>query len=1095
MSREGDSFDVVVIGAGPVGCASALACARSGGRVLLLEQDPFAAGEQPVGEWLHPPAMDVLEELGVELTPPLAYPTGKGFVLFPDDGTDPVVLPYRAGRFGFSLEHGLLVETLREHAERHERVEYVAPARAARLERDALTFEHRGGARTVRAGRVVGATGAGPRAVARGEVLTFASAETRPSHRVACVTLHGAELPFEGYLHVFVGGPGPAVAYRIGPARVRLLLDVPLSARVPREGGLALYESYAPALPPELGSALRSALAAGAPTWSHGALRPRTELVTGGIAWVGDAAGSYHPLTAIDLTLGLGDARAIARAGSPAAYRRERRRRTRVQESIAVGLHELFADASPETVALRRAVYRLWRADPRERLRTMGFVAGEGESVVRFGRSCLRVMTRGAAEVWAEGARTGALEHSSDVSADLLSRIGWMVGGSLGWTEALPRGWEERLGLRGSGRYGAALSTAEVRGEVVGLPSAPKSAVARVEGALERGVRALLFEQAEDGSFESEIVSSPLLTAKYVLAWHAMARPIDAERRRRVLVGFARAQLPGGAWARYAAGPPDLAATTLVYVAARLLGLAKDDPLLARAHAFIRRAGGALAVPRPAARWLAVVGLYEWDGLGARRGGFGARATPEAHLAAMLEASRHGRGPTATIRAVRDEIFVAPYDEIDFASHAARRRTAGELASRALSWLERTRSAAPRSELARQELRATSHAGASPEAALACMLALAADDARDPDAQRAVDRFEAWIWDDELAGARVCEARSATCDTALAARALAAAAPSPEVHDALRRADDFLRTQQLRGAPGRDPEIDPVGGYSEAGAWHGVASSTATSLAVLARIESPAARPADRELVEAARFLLRAERVGSRSDAFELLRSRADVEDSARRVEALAAFRARYPDRLRDEIDAAVAGGVLAIRGAQRPEGCWRGGSGAGFLYGTMLGVRGLLAAGVPAVDPQIRRACAWLKERQRADGGWGERLSSAREDRYVEHEEAQVVPTAWALVTLAEAADPDFAALERAALLLAAAQSEDGAWPAQDPEAIAPSGVPAARRLYRRCFPLLALGLYVRRARARSLLEPARASARPRPSATLPTHTRWRDE
>ncbi|MCZ7678095.1 MAG: hypothetical protein M5U28_04700 [Sandaracinaceae bacterium] len=241
---------------------------------------------------------------------PIAYPTGKGFVLSPDDGSDPVVLPYRAGRFGFSLEHGLLVETLRAHAERHEGIEYVAPARATRLERDALTFEHRGGVRTVRAERVVGAIGAGPRPVARGEVLTFASAETRPSHRLAWVTLHGAELPFEGYLHVFVGGPGPAAAYRIGPARVRLLLDVPLSARVPREGGLALYESYAPALPAALADALRGALAAGPPAWSYGALRPRTELVTGAIAWVGDAAGSYHPLTAIDLTLGLGDARA-----------------------------------------------------------------------------------------------------------------------------------------------------------------------------------------------------------------------------------------------------------------------------------------------------------------------------------------------------------------------------------------------------------------------------------------------------------------------------------------------------------------------------------------------------------------------------------------------------------------------------------------------------------------------------------------------------------------------------------------------------------------------------------------------------------------
>src|SRR5690606_13852962 len=146
--------------------------------------------------------------------------------------------------------------------------------------------------------------------------------------------------------------PGPAVAYRIGPARVRLLLDVPLSASVPRDGGIALYDAFAPALPRALAEALEVALREGPPVWSYGELRPRAELARDGVAGVGDAAGSYHPLTAIDLTLGLGDAMAVARAGSPSACRRARKRHARVQESIAGGLHELFADASPETLAL-----------------------------------------------------------------------------------------------------------------------------------------------------------------------------------------------------------------------------------------------------------------------------------------------------------------------------------------------------------------------------------------------------------------------------------------------------------------------------------------------------------------------------------------------------------------------------------------------------------------------------------------------------------------------------------------------------------------------------------------------------------------------
>ena len=530
MTRPGDTYDVAVIGAGPSGCAAALSCAQRGQRVLLLEQDPFGATERVIGEWLHPTAMDVLEGLGVDLTPPLAYPSGRGFVLSPDDGGEAVVLPYRNGRFGLGIEHGLLVETLRAHVDRHEAVDYVAPARAVRLESGTLTYQERsrGGARTVRVGRVIGASGAGARPLARGEVTSFATTETRASHRIAGLTLAGVTLPFEGFLHVFVGGPGPAMAYRIGPSRVRLLFDVPLSASVPREGGLALFDAYAPALPEPLVGAFRDGLRAQTPIWSHGELRPRTGLVREGVTWIGDAAGSYHPLTQLGLTLGLGDAEAVARTSSPGAYRRERRKRTRVQESIAVGMHELLADSSPETVALRRAMYEVWRERPRERLRTMSFVSGEGEGALRFGSSCLRVMARGAKEVWSEGARQGAVRHSREVSADMLRRIGWMLGGTLGWTEALPRGWEERLGLRGAGRYGPALHTAEVRGEVVGLLAGSEAhAQARIERALARATDALVAQQAEDGSWEGEVVWCAMLAAQYVLACHVMGLPIS----------------------------------------------------------------------------------------------------------------------------------------------------------------------------------------------------------------------------------------------------------------------------------------------------------------------------------------------------------------------------------------------------------------------------------------------------------------------------------------------------------------------------------------------------------------------------------------
>ncbi|HJL16128.1 MAG TPA: FAD-dependent oxidoreductase [Sandaracinaceae bacterium LLY-WYZ-13_1] len=1132
------TWDVAVVGAGPAGCAAALACAGRGQRVLLLERDPSAAASVAMGEWLHPPAMDALEALGVDLEPPIGYPSGKGFVVHPEDGTEPIALPYRAGRFGFSLDHGLLVETMRAHAAARDAVDYRAGARATRLEGDALTFETRAATHTVRADRVVLATGADVRLVPRAGVWTFASVDRPATHRIATVTLTGAVLPFEGYLHLFVGGPGVALAYRVGPSRVCLALDVPLSLGVPREGGPALLEAYAPALPAPLADALSVALSHGAPAWTSGRLRPRGDLTRGGVARVGDAAGSLHPITMAGATLALADARSVARARSLEAYRRSRRRGARVPETVAIGLSELFTDLSPETVAIRRATYRMWRDRPGERLRSMGFVSGERDGALRFGGSALRVMLGSAADVARGGLRDRRFGEAHRVGVDMLTRIGWMVGGSLGWTEILPDGLRERLEARGgaAARYGAALH-AGPSGEVVGLPARRTT---RVDEALRRGTEALLREQADDGSFEGEVVWCPMLAAQYVLALHVMDRPIGDARRRRLLRHFETTRLPGGAWGLHERSEPYLFVTTLVYVAARLLGARKDDPLLREAKAFIRREGGAVGIPSWGKLWLALVDLYDWEGV--------SPVVPELWAAprwlpihpsryychtrliylgmATLYGERVTRPATPTVRAIRDEIFTGPYDEVDFAAARENLREGDvyEPPSAVLRWtyralkvLERTRTAAGRAPLLAQlrdriryELRSTHHTCISPVSGLLDVLALWSADGADPDVARALEAFEGWIWEDDDEGTRVCGARSASWDTAFAAQALSAVAPFVDVADPLRRADAFLRSQQIAAGTGREAandRLDPTGGYCFAGVWHGWPVSDCTAEAMLGRLESPVATPTAREMTEAARFVLRCQNTDGGFGSYEARRvdlpidwlnpsemfgacmtERSYVECTASCVAALAAFRARHPDRLRPEIDHAIDRAVTALRAAQRPDGSFEGMWGVHFIYGTMFGVRGLLAGGVPCVDPQIRRACAWLQERQRPDGGWGEHHAGVLSGRYVEHEDGQVVQTAWALTTLLEARAAELAPLERAARFLAERQGADGTWPKQDPEGIFFHTALLDYRLYRRYFPVWALGLYQRRVRERQAgLGPHAVADDPRPPSPGP--------
>jgi flavin-dependent dehydrogenase len=56
-------FDVVIVGAGPAGCATAISCARRGLRVALIERQPFPRFRP--GESLHPGIEPLLQQLGV----------------------------------------------------------------------------------------------------------------------------------------------------------------------------------------------------------------------------------------------------------------------------------------------------------------------------------------------------------------------------------------------------------------------------------------------------------------------------------------------------------------------------------------------------------------------------------------------------------------------------------------------------------------------------------------------------------------------------------------------------------------------------------------------------------------------------------------------------------------------------------------------------------------------------------------------------------------------------------------------------------------------------------------------------------------------
>lgn len=157
-----------------------------------------------------------------------------------------------------------------------------------------------------------------------------------------------------------------------------------------------------------------------------------------------------------------------------------------------------------------------------------------------------------------------------------------------------------------------------------------------------------------------------------------------------------------------------------------------------------------------------------------------------------------------------------------------------------------------------------------------------------------------------------------------------------------------------------------------------------------------------------------------------------------------------------------VARGLKFLRQVQEPDGSWYGRWGTNYVYGTWSVLNTFNAADEDLDASHIRRAVAWLDNRQHKDGGWGEDGGSYFPEARGLAKVSTPSQTAWALLGLMAAGEVDSNAVRRGVAYLLEKPRDGARWEEKHYTAV---GFPRVFYLkyhgYAAYFPLWALARY----------------------------------
>ncbi|KAG9926665.1 squalene epoxidase, partial [Aureobasidium melanogenum] len=370
--------DVVIIGAGILGCALAVAFSDQGRSVILLEKS-LKQPDRIVGELLQPGGVAALEELGLAdcledidaikvLGYDVIYHGDEVAIPYPENAasttTNSNEKQKKSRPEGRSFHHGRFIQKLRERALKCANVT-VIEATATDLVRSGYTGQVLGVECSTRdrkdyyfAHLTVVADGYASKF--RKEINTRAPVV---KSKFWGLELIDADLPMPNHGHVLISDSPPVLLYQIGTHETRALVDVPenLPSASVRNGGVKnhLRNVVLPSLPARVRPSFEAALDRGALRSMPNSFLPASKNKHAGVILLGDAMNMRHPLTGGGMTVAFNDALLLSRLLSPEQVPRledtkavlaqldvfhwKRKNLTSVINILAQALYSLFA--------------------------------------------------------------------------------------------------------------------------------------------------------------------------------------------------------------------------------------------------------------------------------------------------------------------------------------------------------------------------------------------------------------------------------------------------------------------------------------------------------------------------------------------------------------------------------------------------------------------------------------------------------------------------------------------------------------------------------------------------------------------------------